>query len=125
MNITTIVEKVVGDLGDKRRWRESKARTTRLPGPSRTAIEAVERYLLYRGGITKGDVLVTMVDDLAVLFEQSAADGTPVRDVVGDDPVEFVETFLSNYADAQWIDKERRRLVADVDRAAHAQEEGS
>ena len=125
MNITGIVEKLVGDLGDKKRWREYKARTKQLPGPYRTAVEAVERYLMYHGGITKGDVLVTMLDDLAVLFEQSAADGTPVRAVVGDDPVEFADTFLANYADAQWVDKERRRLVADIDRAAHEQEDGS
>jgi DNA-binding ferritin-like protein (Dps family) len=38
-----------------------------------------------------------MLEDLADLFEQGAADGTPLRDVVGEDPVEFAEAFLANY----------------------------
>ena len=38
-----------------------------------------------------------MLEDLADLFEQGAADGTPIREIVGEDPVEFVETFVRNY----------------------------
>ena len=34
-----------------------------------------------------------MFGDLADLWERAAADGTPVREIVGDDPVEFAETF--------------------------------
>ena len=50
---------------------------------------------MYFGAITKGDVLLSMLEDLADLFEQSAANGTPVREIVGDDPVEFAEAFLA------------------------------
>ena len=67
-----------------------------LPTNYRTAIEALERYLTYFGAITKGDVLMSMLEDLADLFEQSAANGTPNRAIVGDDPVEFAEEFLRN-----------------------------
>ena len=84
----------------------------------RAAIEALERYLTYFGAITKGDVLMSMLEDLADLFEQSAANGTPIRAIVGDDPVEFAETFLRNYAEGQWINKERPRLTEAIDRAA-------
>ncbi len=118
MNISTLIEKVVGDFGDKKRWREYKARTKQLPANYRAAIEALERYLTYFGAITKGDVLMSMLEDLADLFEQSAANGTPIRAIVGDDPVEFAETFLRNYAEGQWINKERARLTEAIDRAA-------
>lgn len=118
MNITTLVEKVVGDLGDKKRWRAHKERVRRLPDGYRDAIEALERYLTYFGAITRGDVLMTMLEDLADLFEQSAADGTPIRSVVGDDPVEFAEAFLRNYSEGRWIAEERTRLAAAIDRAA-------
>ena len=73
---------------------------------------------MYFGGITKGDVLVKMTEDLIDLFEQSAAIGTPIRAIVGEDPVEFVETFLENYADGRWINKERKRLIDTIDRVA-------
>lgn len=121
------LEMVIGSLDQKRSYRRYKARVARLPANYRTAVEALDRYLMYFGAITKGDVLVSMLNDLADLFEQAAADGTPIRAIVGNDPVEFVETFLQNYAEGRWINKERDRLVHAIDRAAAdktAQEEG-
>jgi len=116
--MSKLIEKIVGDLGDKRRWKQYKARTKQLSPSYRTTVDALERYLMYFGAITKGDILMTMLEDLADLFEQSAADETPVRTVVGDNPVEFAETFLANYSEGQWINKERQRLIDAVDRAA-------
>ena len=116
--MTMFIEKIIGDIGDKRRWRQYKARVKQLPENYRTAVEAIERYLMYFGAITKGDILMSMLEDLADLFEQSAASGTPIRAIVGDDPVEFAETFLANYSEGQWINKERKRLVNAIDRAA-------
>lgn len=105
------IEKVTGSFEEKRRYRRHKARTAQLPPDYRTAIQAVERYLMYAGSIAKGDIIVSMLEDLGDLFEQSAADGTPIREVVGEDPVEFAEMFLRNYSDGQWINKERKRLT--------------
>lgn len=59
-----------------------------------------------------------MYGDLVGLFEESAANGTPVRGIVGDDPIEFVEAFAANYADGMWINKERQRLIEAIDRAS-------
>lgn len=36
-------------------------------------------------------------EGLADLFERAAADRAPIREIVGDDPVEFVESFAQNY----------------------------
>ncbi|AIY03377.1 hypothetical protein ART_3778 [Arthrobacter sp. PAMC 25486] len=115
------IETVTGSLEEKKQYREHKARVKALPTQYRTAVEAIERYLMYFGSITKGDVMVTMLDDLGDLFEQAAADGTPVRDIVGADPVEFVETFLANYSEGQWINKERQRLIRAIDGIADAE----
>ena len=73
--------------------------------------QAMYPYFMYYAGITDGDTLVTMFGDLADLWERAAVDGTPVRAIVGDDPVEFAETFVRAYTAKQWIDKERARLV--------------
>jgi hypothetical protein len=62
------------------------------------------------------DVLMSMLGDLADLFEQAAADRTPIRAVVGEDPVAFAETFLGNYSDGQWINRERDRSVSAIER---------
>ena len=112
------IEAVTGSLDEKKRYRQHKARVAQLPPPYRTAVEALERYFTYFGGISNGAVLVAMLDDLAELFEPAAADGTPIRAIVGDDPVEFAETFIANYADGQWINKERARLIKAIDSVA-------
>ena len=78
---------------------------------------AVNRYLTYFGGVVDGDVIVRMFVDLADLWERAAIDGTPVREIVGDDPVEFAETFAQSYTGRQWIDKERERLIKAIDSA--------
>jgi DNA-binding ferritin-like protein (Dps family) len=122
------IEQVTGSLEQKKRYRQYKARTKQLPANYRSAVEALERYLMYFGSITRGETLVSMLEDLADLFEQSAANGTPIREIVGQDPVEFAETFLQNYSEGQWINKERERLTSAIDRAAGqdtGKEEGS
>jgi DNA-binding ferritin-like protein (Dps family) len=73
-------------------------------------------------GPADGDSAASMFEDLADLFEQSAADGTPIRAVVGKDPVEFIEAFLRNYPEGQWRSRERERLT---DAIARAEEERS
>ncbi|MBQ1443980.1 MAG: DUF1048 domain-containing protein [Renibacterium sp.] len=112
------IEQLTGSLEQKKQYRQYKARMAQLPGGYREAVSALERYLMYFGSISKGEVLVTMIGDLVDLFEQSAADGTPIRDIVGEDPVEFAETFMRNYAGGQWISKERDRLVKAIEVAA-------
>ena len=113
MSISKLTSKVIGD---KRRWRQYKARSRQLPEHYRIAIEGLERYLMAFGP-TDGAAMATMFEDLVELFEQSAADGTPVRAIVGEDPLEFAEAFLRNYPEG-WTGKERRRLVKAIDRAA-------
>jgi DNA-binding ferritin-like protein (Dps family) len=101
----------------RRRYRQYKARTERLPANYHTAIDALEQYLEFFGP-GKSDSLLSMLDDLADLFEQAAAKRIPIREIVGQDPVEFAETFLRNYPEGQWISRERERLTSAIERAA-------
>lgn len=112
------IEKIVGDLGDKKRWKEYRARLKALPPAYESTGRALERYLLYFGPSSDPQALLGMVDALADLMEQSAAAGTPIRDIVGEDPVEFAETFLANYSEGGWVHKERARLASAIDDAA-------
>jgi len=116
------IETVTGPLAQKKQYRQDMARVDALPPAYATAAKAMRRYLTYQSGIVDGDTLVTMTTDLADLWERAAADGTPVREIVGDDPVEFVETFARAYTSKQWIDKERARLT-DAIAAAERQEQ--
>jgi DNA-binding ferritin-like protein (Dps family) len=110
-------ETLTGPLSQKKQYRQDKARIEALPEPYGSVAKAMHRYITYFAGVTDGDTLVTMFGELADLWERASLDATPVRDIVGDDPVGFAETFAQAYAGKQWIDKERARFVATVDSA--------
>jgi DNA-binding ferritin-like protein (Dps family) len=110
------ISKVVGEKGQ---WRENKARARRLPASYRTALEALERYLNYLGPGGDGGAIYA---DLVDLFEQSAANGTQIREVVGDDPVTFIEAFVQNYPEGHWRTRERERFISTIERIEREQE---
>lgn len=111
------IDMVTGTVEGKKRWRY-KARTKQLPPNYRATVEAIERYLMYFVPAS-ADSAASMFEDLAGLFEQVAADGTPIHEVVGQNPVEFVEAFAQNYSKGGYVPtRERERLISAIDRAA-------
>lgn len=115
--MTSWLERIVGDLGDKKKYLAYKARVKNLPDGYRQAAKALERYLLHLGPSNDGKSLIAMLDDLADLLEQSAAADVPLRDVVGSDPAEFADTFMENYGGGSWIRGEKTRLAKAIDDA--------
>ncbi|MER5779090.1 DUF1048 domain-containing protein [Streptomyces sp. NPDC002039] len=100
-------------IGPKKRWRAYKARVKELPANHRAAVEAIERYAMHFVP-TDGDSNASMFEDLADLFEQAAANGTPIREIVGEDPVDFVETFVQNYSEGGYVPPRARRQLTDA-----------
>lgn len=111
------IETITGSLEQKRRYRQYRGRLEALPEPYGTAARALQRYFMYFGGVTDGETVLRMMVDHVELWERAAADGTPVRAIVGEDPVEFAEAFVQAYSGAHWIDKERARLTRAIDEA--------
>src|SRR5262249_27257713 len=109
------IELVTGSLDQKKRYKQYRTRIRALPEPYVTVAKALERYFMYHGG--DGVLALEMWGDFVDLWERAAADGTPVRAVVGDDPVQFAETFAQAYAGPHWIDKERSRLTRAIEDA--------
>jgi DNA-binding ferritin-like protein (Dps family) len=116
------IETITGSLEQKKQYRQYKARIEALPEPYGTVAKALERYFMYYGGVTDGETALTMFGDFADLWGRAAADGTPVREIVGDNPVEFAETFAQAYTGTRWIDKERARLVKAVEDAERGEQ---
>jgi DNA-binding ferritin-like protein (Dps family) len=108
-------------IGPKRRWREYKARVRQLPPNYRTAVDAIERYLMHFGPMD-GDSAASVLEDVADLFERAAADGTPIREIVGEDPVEFVDALVRNYSKGGYVDRERERLTHTIESVEREEE---
>ncbi|ANZ18071.1 DUF1048 domain-containing protein [Streptomyces noursei] len=105
-------------IGPKKRWRAYKARAKQLPENYRAAVEAIERYMMHFVP-TDGDSDASRFEDLADLFEQAAADGRSIREIVGENPVEFVEAFVENYSAGGYVPaRARKRLTEAIERAA-------
>lgn len=115
------IESIAGSREQKRRYREHRARIAALPEPHGSVATALQRYVMSYGGITDGETAVRMPGDLADLWERAAADGTPVRGIVGEYPVEFAEGFAQAYTGRQWIDRERARLVKAIEDAERSE----
>src|SRR5512133_751917 len=116
MFISKFISKVIGEKGQ---WRQYKARVRQLPPNYRTTVEAIERYLMHFGPMD-GDSAASLLEDVADLFERAAADGTPIREIVGEDPVEFVEALIGNYEKGGYVTRERERLTNAIKRAEEA-----
>ena len=107
---------------EKKRYKQYKARKGQLSAGYKEAIDAVERYAFRFGPATGGSV-VLMLEDLVEIFEQGMKDGTPVREIVGDDAVQFAETFLENYPANPWAAKEQQRLAHAINHAAEMRDD--
>jgi DNA-binding ferritin-like protein (Dps family) len=116
------IELFTGSLEQKRQYRQYRARIQALPEPYGTVAKALQRYFMYCGGLVDGETAVKMFGDFADLWERAAADGTPVRAIVGDDPVEFADAFAQAYTGKRWIDKERARLTRAIEDAEREEE---
>lgn len=106
-------------IGPKKEWRAYKARVRALPRPYADAIAAIERYLMHFGA-TDSASAVGLFGDLVDLFEQAAADGTSIHDIVGEDPVEFAEALIRNYDKGGYVARERNRLRSAIASAESA-----
>ena len=116
------IELATGSLEQKKQYKRDRVRIAALPEPYRTVAKALWRYFMYYPGITDDDDTLKMSGDFADLWERAAADGTPVRAIVGENPVEFAETFAQTYARREWIDKERARLTKAIEDAERGEQ---
>ena len=116
------IEFVTGSLEVKKQYRRYQSRMDALPEPYGAAAKAVQRYFMYFGTVMDSETALAMMNDHIELWERAAADGTPVRAIVGEDPVEFAEAFAQAYSGKKWIDKERARLTKAIDDAERTEQ---
>ncbi len=104
-------------IGEKQQWKEYKSRKKQLPANYRAAVAALERHIFYCGPET-GETTVRALNDLIELFEQGAHAKTPIREIVGENPADFAEAFISNYTKDTWRDRQVRKVNEALEAAA-------
>ncbi|MFC8681485.1 DUF1048 domain-containing protein [Microbacterium ureisolvens] len=93
----------------KKQWRAHVARVKALPPDYRIVYEEIQKYYFKVGplGLSDGTLLPGILD----FFEQGAADGKGVRELIGEDVARFADDLIKDagtYADAYQASLTRR-----------------
>ncbi len=95
--LDSIVKLIIGDLEDKRVYKQMMKRVDALPKDYRFAFRKIQHYM-FSIGPPDGDMTIftdlKMFNDLVDLFEASAAEGRRVLDVIGSDAGKFSDEFM-------------------------------
>lgn len=102
----SFLELVTGNLEEKKAWRQLMKRVNALPEDYRFTYKKILNY-----GYNFGFCCITQ-SDLLELFEESAAAGRPVLDVVGSDVAFFCDELIR--ASAAETENAREKLNREV-----------
>lgn len=100
----SIIDILVGELSEKKRFRANEKRAKSLPAKYREAYESIRHYLWTTSGVESIDPLVSLVD----LLEEAAAEGREVVDITGPDVAAFADDLVKG--ERSYKDKEGRKL---------------
>lgn len=82
-----LIEKLIGDLNEKKRYRDAEKRAIALPREYSQAYKDIKTYLWSVSGIMTIDPLVSLVD----LLEEAAANNRRVIDITGPEVAAFAD----------------------------------
>lgn len=99
-----IIDTIVGDLNEKKRYKENEKRAKALPAEYAEAYDTIKHYLWNTSGILTIDPLVALVD----MLEEAAANGKHVIDVTGPDVAAFADDLVSG--EKSYKDQQRKKL---------------
>ena len=98
--MSDFLNKILGDLEQKKEWKELQVRAKALPEEYRTVYDEIKQYV-WQGGAMVADP-TNLFKQLVDLFEEGATTGKHVLDVTGDDVAAFVRELVrgeKTYAD--------------------------
>lgn len=96
----SIIQFIIGDLHDKRVYKQMMKRVNALPKDYKFAFRKIQHYIYTVGSINADKTIfddITIFTDLIYLFEASAAEGKKVIDVIGSDVDRFSDEFMKTY----------------------------
>jgi DNA-binding ferritin-like protein (Dps family) len=99
-----IIEAIIGDLNEKKRYRDAERRALALPREYSQAYKDIKTYLWSVSGIMSIEPLVSLAD----LLEEAAANGRRVIDITGPDVAAFADELAKG--ETSWKDQQREKL---------------
>lgn len=99
-----IIETIMGDFGQKKKYRETEKRAKALPAEYTQAYNHIKHYLWETAGIYTIEPLISLVE----LLEEAAANGKHVLDITGPDVAAFADELVRG--EKSYREQRRNRL---------------
>jgi len=99
-----IINTIIGDLSEKKKYRANEKRAKALPAEYAQAYDDIKHYLWNTSGILTIEPLVSLVE----MLEEAAADGKRVVDVTGPDVAAFADDLVRG--ESSYKDQQRKKL---------------
>jgi len=99
-----IINTLIGNLEEKREYRENEARAKALPGEYATAYKEIKNYIFHTSGILTIEPLKALID----MLEEAAASGKHVLEVTGPDVAAFADELV--HGEKSYFDQQRQKL---------------
>ncbi len=99
-----IIDTIIGDLNEKKRYRMTEKRAKALPAEYAEAYKNIKHYLWNTSGILTIEPLVSLID----MLEEAAADNKRVTDITGPDVAAFADDLVRG--ESSYKDQQRKKL---------------
>lgn len=99
-----IINTIIGDLSEKKKYRENEKRAKALPTEYSQAYDDIKHYLWNTSGILTIEPLVSLVD----MLEEAAANDRHVVDITGSDVAAFADELVRG--ESSYKDQQRKKL---------------
>ncbi len=99
-----IFDTIIGDLREKKAYRQNEARAKALPGEYGAAYKEIKSYIFQTSGILSFEPLRVLVD----MLEEAAAEGRHVIDITGPNVAAFADELVKG--EKSYIDQQRKKL---------------
>ena len=98
--MSKLINTIIGDMGEKKAYRENEKRAKALPTEYADAYKNIKHYIFSTSGILSMEPLRVLVD----MLEEAAAEGKHVLDITGPDVAAFADELVrgtKSYQDQQ------------------------
>lgn len=99
-----VIDTIIGNLDEKRAYKQNEARAKALPDEYATAYKEIKKYIFNTSGILDMAPLKALVD----LLEEAAADRKHVLDITGPDVAAFADELV--HGERSYFDQQRKKL---------------
>lgn len=102
--MSKIIDTIIGNLDEKREYRETERRGKALPGDFADAYKQIKSYIFNTSGVLTIEPLKTLVD----MFEEAAANGKSVLEITGADVAGFADELVRG--ELSYFENQRAKL---------------